>query len=146
TTIDELLKRAAELGCREFLEPKLGILQERVSQSKLKEKQPIAVILLARRPFEVIGTTSPIEICPYVVELRGGEALSSGSGKLVRTATHRDEISPELLRRAAGDDGQALRPWTLLGCGSIGSKLAVHLARSGRGPAALIDDGILQPH
>lgn len=146
TTIDELLKRAAELGCREFLEPKLAILQERVSKSKLKEKQPIAVILLARRPFEVIGTTSPIEICPYVVELRGGEALSSGSGKLVRTATHRDEVSPELLRRAAGDDGQALRPWTLLGCGSIGSKLAVHLARSGRGPAALIDDGILQPH
>ncbi|MDA9420997.1 thiamine biosynthesis protein ThiF [Bradyrhizobium sp. CCBAU 53380] len=146
TTIDELLKRAAELGCREFLEPKLGILQERISQSKLKEKQPIAVILLARRPFEVIGTTSPMEICPYVVELRGGEALSSGSGKLVRTATHRDEVSPDLLRRAAGDDGQALRPWTLLGCGSIGSKLAVHLARSGRGPAALIDDGILQPH
>jgi hypothetical protein len=146
TTVDELLKRAAELGCREFLEPKLGILQSRISASKLRDGQPIAVLLLARRPFDVIGTASSIEICPYVVELRGGEALSHGSVQAVRTAMHREEISPELLRRAAGDDGQALRPWSLVGCGSIGSKLAIHLARSGRGPAAVIDDGNMQPH
>jgi hypothetical protein len=146
TTVDELLTRAAELGCREFLEPKLRILQSRISASKLKDGQPIAVLLLARRPFEVIGTASPNEICPYVVELRGGEALASGSDKPVRTAMHRAEISPELLRRAAGDDGEALRPWTLIGCGSIGSKIAVHLAKSGRGPAAVIDNGSMQPH
>ena len=146
TTIDELLTRAAELGCREFLEPKLGILQTRISASKLKDGQPIAVLLLAQRPFDVIGTASPIEICPYFVELGGGEALTSRSGKPVRTAMHREEISPELLRRAAGDDGEALRPWTLIGCGSIGSKLAVHLAKSGRGPAAVIDNGSMQPH
>jgi hypothetical protein len=146
TTVDELLARAAELGCREFLAPKLGILQDRISVAKLKDGQPVGVLLLARRPFNVIGTASQIEICPYVVELRGGETLAAGSGKPVRTAMHRDELSPELLRRAAGDDGQALRPWTLLGCGSIGSKIAVHLARSGRGPAAVIDNGNMQPH
>jgi hypothetical protein len=146
TTIDELLIRAEELGCREFLEPKLNILQRRISGVTLKEGQPIAVLLLARRPFEVIGTSSPIEICPYVVELLGGEALSSGSAKSVRTAMHREEVSTELLRRAAGDDGNALRPWTLIGCGSIGSKLAIHLAKSGRGPAAVIDNGNMQPH
>jgi hypothetical protein len=145
-TVDELLTRACELGCREFLEPKLGILQSRISASKLRDGQPVAVLLLARRPFDVIGTASPIEICPYVVELRGGEALASGSGKQVRTGVHREEISPELLRRAAGDDGEALRPWTLIGCGSIGSKLAVHLAKSGRGPVAVIDDGSMHPH
>jgi hypothetical protein len=146
TTIDDLLARAAELGCREFLAPKLGLLQDRISAANLRDGQPVGVLLLARRPFDVIGTASPVEICPYVVELRGGEALASGSGKPVRTAMHRDEISPELLRRAAGDDGIALRPWTLIGCGSIGSKIAVHLARSGRGPAAVIDDGNMQPH
>ncbi|MDB5620422.1 ThiF family adenylyltransferase [Tardiphaga sp.] len=146
TTIDELLIRADELGCREFLEPKLGILQSRIAASKLRDGQPVAVLMLARRPFDVIGTASAIEICPYVVELRGGEALTSGSGLVVRTAMHRAEISPELLRRAAGDDGMALLPWTLIGCGSLGSKLAVYLARSGRGPAAVIDDGSMQPH
>ena len=29
----------------------------------------MAVILLARRPFDVIGSASPIELCPYVVEV-----------------------------------------------------------------------------
>ncbi|NOJ39064.1 Mov34/MPN/PAD-1 family protein [Bradyrhizobium australiense] len=146
SSIDELLARATELGCREFLEPKLGILQTRVSASKLRMEQPIAVLLLARRPCDVIGTGSPIEICPYVVELRGKDALAKGSGKPVRSAMHREEVSPELLRRAAGDNGKALRPWTLIGCGSIGSKMAVHMARSGRGPAAVVDNGVMQPH
>ena len=146
TTVDELLVRAAELGCREFLEPRLAILQDRIASSKLRDGQPIGVLLLALRPFNLLGTASPIEICPYVVELRGGEPLASGSGKPVRTAMHRDEISSELLRRAAGDDGRALYPWTLIGCGSIGSKIAVHLAKSGRGPAAVIDDGNMHPH
>ncbi|MGJ5080196.1 ThiF family adenylyltransferase [Bradyrhizobium sp. HKCCYLS3013] len=146
SSIDELLARAAELGCREFLEPKLSILQSRVSAAKLRREQPVAVLLLARRPCDVIGTGSPIEICPYVVELRGKDALANGSGKPVRTATHREEVSPELLRRAAGDDGEALRPWTLVGCGSIGSKMAVHMARSGRAPAAVVDNGVMQPH
>lgn len=146
STIDELLERSAELGCREFLEPKLRLLQNRTAAASMAKIQPIAVLLLARRPFNVVGTSSSIEICPYVIELRGGEALNSGSAKAVRTAMHREEISPELLRRVAGDDGKALRPWTLLGCGSIGSKLAIHLAKCGRGPAAVIDDGYMYPH
>lgn len=145
-SIDELLVRAAELGCRRFLEPKLRILEDRIATAKLKIVQPIAVLLLARRPCNVIGTDSPIEICPYVVELRGKDALASGSGQPVRTAMHRDEVGPELLRRAAGDDGICLPPWTLVGCGSIGSKIAIHLARSGRAPSAVVDRAIMQPH
>ena len=146
TTVQELLARATELGCCDFLAPKLGILQDRISKAELRSGQPVAVVLLARRPFNVIGTGSPIEICPYVVELRGGDALVAGSLKTVRTAMHRDEISPELLRRAAGDGGDEVRPWTLIGCGSMGSKIAVHLARSGRAPASVVDHGNIQPH
>jgi Prokaryotic E2 family A len=146
STIDGLLARANELGCRQFLEPRLSILQDRIAKSQIIEGQPIAVVLLARRPFDVIGTRSPIEICPYVVELAGGENLSLGSDKVVRTGTHREEISPALLRRAAGDDGSAVRTWTLIGCGSIGSKIAVHLSKCGRGPGSVVDNGNMRPH
>ena len=34
----------------------------------------------------------------------------------------------------------------LIGCGSIGSKIALHFARAGHGPFTLIDKGILSPH
>lgn len=145
-TVDELLTRGGELGCREVLEAKLRLLTSRLSAAQLEAGLPIAVLLLARRPCEVIGTFSLIELCPYVIEIRGGDALSAGSGKTVRTAMHRDEISPELLKRASGDATQSTRPWSLLGCGSVGSKMALHLARAGCGPASIVDNADMQPH
>ena len=37
-------------------------------------------------------------------------------------------------------------PWTLLGAGSLGSKLAVHLARAGNGPEVVVDKSAMTPH
>lgn len=146
TTIDDLLARAAELGCREALEAKLNLLTTRIAGANFKFGLPVAVLLLARRPCDVIGTSSPIELCPYVIEIGGNDTLSAGSVKGVRTAMHRDEISTQLLKRASGDTAHQARPWTLLGCGSVGSKIALHLARTGCGPATLIDRAHMQPH
>ena len=147
TTVDGLLARAAEVGCREHLEPKLVLLQTRLRESKMKEAVPLAVILLARRPFPVINTRSSLEIIPYVVEIGGRDDLSSTSRKVVRAAMHREDISVPLLRRASGeaDDAKA-PPWTLFGCGSVGSKIAIHMARAGRGPSAIVDSANIQPH
>jgi hypothetical protein len=145
-TVGELIARAELLGCAEFLKPSLNLLQMRIAKYGSKRSQPIAVLLLARRPFKVIGTSSPIEICPYVIEIRGGDKFDTNSLIPVRIAMHRDEISKHLLQQAAGDDGGSVKPWTLFGCGSVGSKIAVHLARSGRGPSAVVDRSHLQPH
>jgi hypothetical protein len=145
-TLDDLLLRAAELGMRERLEPKLTLLQGRFRQTKMKVPVPLAVVLLARRPFPVIGTTSEIELCPYMVELCGGDALSAGSGKVVRAATHRHDISVPLLRRASDDPDRGTPKWTLIGCGSVGSKMGLHMARAGRGPSTLVDSANIQPH
>jgi Prokaryotic E2 family A len=46
STLDELLSRAAELGMREHLEPKLTLLQTRFGESKMKVAVPLAVLLL----------------------------------------------------------------------------------------------------
>lgn len=146
STIDSLLSRAAELGMREYLEPKLTLLQTRFIETKMKVPVPLAVVLLARRPFLVIGTDSAIEICPYMVELSGGDALAAGSGKTVRAAAHREDISVPLLRRASDDRDRSTPQWTLIGCGSIGSKIALHMARAGRAPSVLVDGANIQPH
>jgi hypothetical protein len=146
TTVEGLLARAEELGMRIFLEPKLGLLQARFLKAKMKVPIPLVVLLLARRPYPVVGTGSEIEICPYVVELSGGDSLSAGSGKPVRAAAHREDLSVPLIRRASGDVNSSNSPWTLIGCGSVGSKIALHLARGGRGPSAIVDSGNMQPH
>jgi hypothetical protein len=49
STLDDLLSRATELGMREYLEPKLTLLQSRFRQTKMKVPVPLAVVLLARR-------------------------------------------------------------------------------------------------
>jgi len=146
STLAELLARASDLGVREHLEPKLTLLQTRFKSTKMKVPVPLGVLLLARRPYPVIGTRSETEICPYMVELRGGDALSASSAKVVRPASHREDIAVPLLRRASDDSDPRPVKWTLIGCGSVGSKIGLHLARAGRAPSALVDRAHIQPH
>ena len=146
STVDELLARAGELGIRAYLEPKLILLQTQFKLTKMKVPVPLGVLLLVRRPCRVIGTHSEFEICPYMVELAGDDALSAGSEKTVWPASHREDIAVRLLRRASDDADNRPLKWTLIGCGSVGSKIALHLARGGRAPAALVDSANIQPH
>ena len=52
-------------------------------------------------------------------------------------------FSPEWLARTTTSE----RPrWTLVGAGSLGSKLALHLARAGNGPEVVVDRSGMSPH
>lgn len=55
-----------------------------------------------------------------------------------------DATNPALLRDVSG--APELAPVSMLGCGSIGSKMAMHLARSGVKISAVSDNGMLRPH
>ena len=107
----------------------------------------MAVILLARRPFAVIGSESTIELCPYVVEVGPPRLFADDGATVVRAASHHHAISRELLARMAGLEAKTERPsWTLVGAGSLGSKVALHLARAGSGPSVVVDRSGMAPH
>jgi len=56
-------------------------------------------------------------------------------------------LNKRLLRQMSGYDINIENgPVVMIGCGSVGSKIAMHLARSGCGPFYLIDNGIFAPH
>jgi proteasome lid subunit RPN8/RPN11 len=55
-----------------------------------------------------------------------------------------DTTNPLLLRNVTGSP--EIAPVSIIGCGSVGSKMAMHLARSGVKIAALCDNGTLSPH
>jgi hypothetical protein len=146
-TVDGLLDRAELLGCREHLQPMLSLLQTRFRESRMKVAVPLVVVMLARRPYPVIGSDSVYELCPYVVELRGKDNLSGRSPKVVRPAMHREDISESLMRRASGGEADGRSgPWSLFGCGSVGSKVAMHMARTGRAPSSVVDRANMLPH
>jgi hypothetical protein len=93
------------------------------------------------------GSTSPLELCPYVVEISMPDHSPVTNGTPVRPAGHRHAISVSLLQKMSGHNIKEAGPfWVQLGAGSLGSKIAMHLARAGRGPRIVIDRANLSPH
>lgn len=143
--MDDLQRRAELYRCRSALMAKLDHIALMLADGRFPSS-PLPVIFLVRRPFPLVGSTSSIEICPYLLDLRPGDGLLRGVGD-VRLCGVRDDISIKLLRRASGDPVATERPrWALLGCGSVGSKIAVHAARRGLGPTDVLDRAPISPH
>jgi hypothetical protein len=148
TDIASLKARAADYGCAPGLNSALNWLETCVREWRLDGVVPIAIILCARRPFHLIGSDSPIELCPYVTNVGAPALLPAGDQTPVRPAGHRQAVTPTLLRRLSDDTETAQEEikWVQLGCGSLGSKIALHLARAGSAPAIVIDRAYLSPH
>ena len=147
TTVIELKERAERYGCAAELNDGLGWLKKCLSVYTKAGPFSLAVILLARRPFNIIGTDSPIELCLYLVDICFPSLFSNGDAAEVHPAAHRHAITRSLLTQMAGNTrAPGHPPWTLLGAGSLGSKLAVHLARAGNGPEVVVDKSAMTPH
>ncbi len=146
-TIDGMKKRAAMYGCGRELDDGLRWLRRRLSGCAKAGPFPMPVIILVRRPFHLIGSTSPIELCPYMVEVHLPGLFSDGGATAVRAAAHRHTISRPLLAGMAGWPSTTDQPrWTLVGAGSLGSKIALHLTRAGNGPDVVVDRSVMSPH
>ena len=130
---------AAPSSCCVTAPPRLGLLRRRLSAKRLGKPVAVAIVLLARRPCEVSGQNSIWELCPYLIEVASAADLIDDSQAAVRLLMHRDEISSDLLRRSSGLRHVPVRGWTLVGCGSVGSKIAVQwLVKGGDRPSSPI--------
>lgn len=148
TTYADLTVRADELGCGRALRVFIDGLERCFRGFVLDPPVPVAVILYARRPFHLIGSASDIELLPYVIEIRAPNGRTSlfagGDAEPVAPAIQRDPPNPALLRRVSG--ASEIAPVVMLGCGSVGSKMAMHLARSGVPIPVVSDRSSLLPH
>ena len=148
TTLGALQHRADELRCGQSLQAMLGALERYFHQRYGETPVPIGIVLCVRRPFHLIGSASDIELLPYIVELRATRGrtslFASGSDEPVAPTTQLDVANPASLRDASGapDTGSV----AMLGCGSVGSKMALHLARSGASITIVSDQDLLLPH
>lgn len=144
-TVEDLQRRADLYRCRAALMAKLDHIAFMLEGGGFPAS-PLPVVFLVRRPFALIGGSSSVEICPYLLDLRPGGDLLRGVGD-VRLCGVRDDVTVKLLRRASGDEVEGKRPrWALLGCGSVGSKIAIHAARRGLGPTDVLDRASMSPH
>lgn len=145
STLLELFERADLYGCGVEIRAAVASVSELLSNHPTEDAFPFGVLLLVRRPFNLVGEASSIEIAPYTVVMPRDGVLASDAP--VRLAAHRDTANPALLRRTSGDDPmQQTLPWSLIGVGSVGSKIALHAARAGRAPSVVVDPSYLSTH
>ncbi len=147
-TLGDLRKRAAIYGCSRGLDLLLSNLNRRWNERVLGASVPIAIILCVRRPFPLVHSDSCIELLPYMLEINPcsnrTELIGGGDEAKVEPIAHFQSLTDELLRTMS--DVPQRPSLALLGCGSVGSKLALHAVRAGQPITAISDAGWLRPH
>ena len=150
-----LLDRAAELGIdRDALAQEVdgyfgrSILDMRQDSHGWVHGLYAIVILAVQRPASLVGSPGrSVEVLPYVVryELNAQSLLERNA--TVHPAFHAHALSPELLAGTSGIPYAATsQPLVVLGCGSVGSKVAMQLGRAGFGSMTFVDNEPMSPH
>lgn len=147
-TLDDLAKRAGEIGCGREFTIFLDRLERRWQRKRSRAVFPVAVVFCVRRPFPLMGRDSAVEMLPYLFEITAPEQRTSlfagPRGKGVVPVEQLDRTTPKLLRTLSA--APQYSPFSLVGCGSVGSKIAMHLARAGGDIRAVSDSRELRPH
>lgn len=146
TTVAGLFARSADYALRERLQSAISLVKRALGTRKLTSPLVLTVFLVVRRPVDVIGQRSPLELIPYVLEVNSADDLSEQGHHPIRPAAIRDAVSRSLLASVAGEADVGRKSWSLLGCGSVGSKIALHLARQGLAPTTVADRSLMHPH
>jgi len=156
-SIAALDSQAEKYGCTSVSKI-LASLNISLQKSKRKEVLFFVVILAARRPKLVpntIGTPNDnIELIPYVGMMKPvlksniqGEVSTFEIENIVLPFGFRHAVDAELLQSVSGEHYSDTRSRiTLLGCGSLGSKVAIYLAKGGFGNFKFYDNGRLSAH
>lgn len=149
--LDGLLRKADLYGCKQILQFKLQQLFRCYKNVPNADDNLLVVVTLcARRPIRLINDNSNCELLSYLVECRRSSDVISGwdVSSPVRPLGHRHAISASLLGQMSGKGTKGLLDGEIvqLGCGSLGSKIVIHLARCGYGPFTLVDNKIFSPH
>ncbi len=110
----------------------------------------VPVTIAVRRPATIIGTQSDIELINFLV-IAGGDHWPK-DGRWDRAAVtwvsdHRAPLTTKFARKVSAlDETVEIDKTMILGCGALGSKIALHFGRSGEVNLTLVDHGILSPH
>lgn len=143
--LGDLIIRAADYGCENFTDQLPCLFLE---LSKLDKKvDKVFVILCSRRPFKIINDDSDFELIPYLIHLNPKTLPSLDSKTQVDSVVHLHSVSSSLLRKLSYKaDSGINNEIAQIGCGSLGSKIILHLARAGHGPFSLYDKDFFLTH
>lgn len=148
TTLGQLEARADSYGMGEQLRQFVTDLERRFETKWTSAPLPVAVILCVRRPFRLTGRKSNIELLAYWLKFHRPKAIKPPPALSPADAVYplRQVDMPSMALFRSMSDAPEIPDTSIIGCGSVGSKLAMHLTRIGARILAVSDNGLLQPH
>jgi len=106
----------------------------------------IILTLVVKRPYNIIGTDSELEYIPYELVIDTTKYMQSKEIVAVNSITQIHKANRKLFKKISGIQTFADLKWDIIGAGSLGSKICLHLSRSGFAPATIIDSKGMRPH
>jgi len=136
------------LGLTDAFETRVNyILSLQKPIQKFTPVDEFLVILAIKRPFNLIGVDSPYELLPYRVKYRSNKQGFLDDTMSVYPVCFMERCCPALLKSVSGNKYKNnVTKITLLGSGSLGSKLGLHLAKSGVYQFELVDNKFFSSH
>ncbi|WP_020678086.1 Mov34/MPN/PAD-1 family protein [Geopsychrobacter electrodiphilus] len=122
---------------------------ERIDLENLNENK-LFIVLSIRRPVKIINSKHDIEFLNFVVHKSKARKRKKRvlPDTPVGMLSHLNARSQELLKQLSGTKTKTKesKNIALVGCGSLGSKIGMHLTRNGNGPFLCVDNDIFLPH
>lgn len=113
--------------------------------SKLNQIKEILVILAVKRPMQVIGNFSEYEYLSVIMvyDFNSKNCLSNYP---IERLSVIQSINSDTLERLSKTQEIDKKTIVMLGCGALGSKISMHLARMGYTKQHLYDNDLFLPH
>ncbi|PZP55020.1 MAG: hypothetical protein DI586_08140 [Micavibrio aeruginosavorus] len=149
STLAGLKALSIAFECERSFDMAFGILQSTLAEFTADKTFAFPVIFCVRRPAKMIATDSNVELVPFLFEMGINPVFPEGNNTAVFPASLRQSINADLLFKLSGGDPAAPnspKRLSLIGAGSLGSKIALHLARCGWSPSVIIDNKTMAPH
>jgi molybdopterin/thiamine biosynthesis adenylyltransferase len=110
------------------------------------QKTPVEeflIIFAVKRPFHLIGSSSNYELIPFRVDIR---AKKFDQETRVRPTFLMTTCNSELLKSVSGRQDNKNIKVSMIGCGSLGSKITLNLAKTGMYEFELVDSDFFESH
>jgi hypothetical protein len=144
TNLGELLKKSQLYGTYKIFWQEIQYLWNRLrDKSRIVD---VVTVHCVRRPLPLINQNTDLELLAYRVRVKFGILGAPDMVSPVDIICHLHAVGPELLQGMSGSSPAKMESIIQIGCGSLGSKIAMHLCRAGHGPFALIDNRNMSEH
>jgi len=144
TNLEELVKKTKQYGTYTAFWSQLQSLWSQMRDGN--NFKDILTIHCVRRPIHLINQQTDLELLAYRVRAKFGLFGVVKMDSPVDIVGHIHEVGPDVLKALSGSSQMEMDSIIQIGCGSLGSKIALHLARAGHSPLTLIDDKYMSEH